>query len=321
MRDGRRCMYAGVLKIPEGKSGRFEVNQVHARAGTKMRSGTLRTALYGQESETLVFDEPTVWHELSEKGSVWMTDYPIEQRQMDDLIARASGRVLVGGLGLGYAVVALARRPRVREIVVVERSRDVANLVWAATRKRVREIGRKVPMRLVVDDLFKYLKQRQARRNGQPEFTWGLFDIWQGDGEATFHHTVIPLRKLAHGVVRTLVNWNEDVMRGQLCMGLDTKVEILTLPNTKRKQMEGMFPTLEMLTSNQKSIYHQWAVPFWRWFKYHQERGPVDRELVKFVMLHYVAGYGRPERKHVLSGLLRERTNVVDLTRLSAARS
>ena len=138
MRIGTKKFYAGALDIPAGKSKGVEVKRIQKPAGTTLKSGNLRTSMFGQKSENLVFDEPTVWHELSEKGfGVWMTDLPIEQRQTDELIARSSGRVLVGGLGLGYAVVALAARSKVKEIVVVEKNPVIIKLVWDATVARI----------------------------------------------------------------------------------------------------------------------------------------------------------------------------------------
>jgi hypothetical protein len=305
MKIGTKKTYANVLSIPAGKLKGVQVRHIRKPAGTTMTSGNARTAIFGQQSEQILFPEPTVWHELSEKGrGVWMTDLPIEQRQTDELIARARGRVLVGGLGLGYAVVALAARTKVTEIVVVEQNAAIIKLVWDATIKRVRKNRSGVKLTVINADLFDYLKERQAAKKARPEFTWGLFDIWQGDGESTFHEVVVPLRALAHGVVASLVCWNEDIMRGQLRMGLDTRVMLLTMPKDRQASYGHQAPTLEQLTTETPDIYRQWAVPFWRWFKDNaNEAGVFNEELVRFVMDQYVHNYGRPEAFNGLPAL------------------
>lgn len=316
MKTGYKKTYSGILDIPARKLGGIEVRHIRKPAGTVLSSGNLRTTLFGQNNERLTFDEPTVWHELSEKGrGVWMTDLPIEQRQTDELIGRSRGRVLVGGLGLGYAVVALAARPKVKEIVVVETNPAIIKLVWDATVARIRTLfpKRKVKLIIVQADLFEFLKERQAHKRVRPEFAWGLFDIWQGDGESTFHETVVPLRALAHGVVASLVCWNEDVMRGQLYQALETRLHLLMMAEKDPTMVnEKLAPTLAQLTADSDSIWVQWAVPFWRWFKDHAyEDGVINVELVRFVMKMYVKTYGRPEALNGLPALRPYRSKVL----------
>lgn len=311
MKTGVKKHYAGILDIPARKLKGVEVRHILKPAGTTLTSGTMRTAMFGQASEKLTFEEATVWHELSEKGhGVWMTDYPIEQRQTDELIARSHGRVLVGGLGLGYAVVALAARAKVKEIVVIESNPAIIKLVWDATVARIRTLypARKVKLSVIEADLFDYLKERQAAKKGKPEFAWGLFDIWQGDGESTFHEVVVPLRALAHGVVASLVCWNEDVMRGQLYLGLESRFMMVSRPD-----QFGDMLTLDKLIVDGDSVYTQWAVPFWRWFKDHAYEGKtLNEELVRFVMKLYVKNYGRPEALNGLPALRPYRSKALE---------
>lgn len=307
-------VYAGVLAVPEGKSNAVAVRHVQKPPGTVLRTGTIRTAIFGQRSEALTFDEATTWHELSEEGhGVWMTDLPIEQRQTDELIRKASGRVLVGGLGLGYAVVALAAKRAVKEIVIVERSPDIINLVMEPTLATIaaNKSSRSTRVTCVEADLFDYLdgsgKHHPARRTvadarrtervvpqGSVPFDWGLFDIWQMDSESTFHSTIVPLRKLAQGVVRELVCWNEDIMRGQLQQGLQTRLLFLRMPRTQEEKDGGfVLPTIEFLCEPHDSIYTDWAVPFWRWYREHADK--VDPGIVSRTLRMYALCYGRPE--------------------------
>jgi hypothetical protein len=290
MRAGRKRWYDHVLDIPEGESGPVRISYRIEPAGKAMRSDNMRTVVFGQRGEALCYPHETRWHELSEeKRGVWMTDLPIEQRQMDDLIQKASGRVLVGGLGVGYAAVALAHRPRVKQIVVVERSQHIINLVWEATLAKVPDPSK---LTIVKADLFKYLKARESF------FTWGLFDIWQGDGESTFHQTVVPLRGLADGMVRTVECWNEDIMRAQLLQGMESRLHWLDHPMAK--QIVGC--DLDVLCDDTvQSPYVKWAVPFWRWYREH--KAALDSMEIAHMMRRYVACYGRPELQQGLSFL------------------
>jgi hypothetical protein len=290
VRAGRKRWYDGVLDIPEAESGPVSIVHRIEPAGTTIRSGNMRTAIFGQRAEEIHYEEPTRWHTLSEEGfGVWMTDLPIEQRQMDELIQnKASGRVLVGGLGVGYAAVALAHRPRVKQIVVVERSQDIINLVWESTLAKVPDPSK---LTIVNADLFDYLKARESF------FTWGLFDIWQGDGETTFHTTVVPLRKLADGMVRTVECWNEDIMRAQLFQGMESR--LLWLDHPQAKQIVGC--DLDVLATDNESIYIQWAVPFWRWYR--ENKAWLTGDEIAHTMRRYVTCYGRPELQDGLTWL------------------
>lgn len=285
MQMGRETFYHPVLRIPEGRSGRFAIQHVVKPANTMLPLSTMRTAMYGQPTGQVSYSYDTVWHKLTENDGVWMTDFPIEQRQHDELLDGMRGRVLVGGLGLGYAATALAKMRSVREIVIVERSANVAQLVWPHLDKAVH---RKAT--LVQADLFKYLRAHQHER-----FRFGFYDIWTGDGESTFHSTVVPLRKLSHGMVGKVRCWNEDIMRGQLWMGLNTRLRMLD---------GGMLDVFEYLPKATERVrgnpYVNWAVPFWRWYR---DDRP-DTVTAQRVAQAYAWVYGMPEHAELLRELV-----------------
>lgn len=66
---------------------------------------------------------------LQHGGDLVMNDLPYELKKHLGFVLRAHGRVLVTGLGLGCVVRALLINPRVRRLVVIERSPDVIKLV------------------------------------------------------------------------------------------------------------------------------------------------------------------------------------------------
>lgn len=63
------------------------------------------------------------------KDVVVMSDTPAEAHDHDKLYRAARGRVLVNGLGLGFALKAILAKPEVECVTVVEHSEDVLNLV------------------------------------------------------------------------------------------------------------------------------------------------------------------------------------------------
>lgn len=63
------------------------------------------------------------------RWKTWMVDDPPQWRSMQIFAEKASGKVLTCGLGLGLVAKELARNPHVDKVVVVERDRDVIQLV------------------------------------------------------------------------------------------------------------------------------------------------------------------------------------------------
>jgi len=249
---GKRTVYENVLNIPEATVGEFAIRHMVKPAGAPVPTSNLRTALYrGQAQPSVVYDHETRWHSLTEGDGVWMTDYPIEQIQHDEELKGMRDSILIGGLGLGYAATALAQRRTVKRIVVVEKQPEVVALVAPHIAHP--------KITVVTADLFDYLK---AGAEGQ-RFSYGFYDIWQSDGETTFHHVVMPLRQLSRGLVGSVTCWNEIVMRGQLLNGLHSRLLMLDHPQSSL--------TLEALTAgleddNTAAVYVNWAKPYWAWF-------------------------------------------------------
>lgn len=58
-----------------------------------------------------------------------MSDTPAEMRDHEQFVRLASGKVLVAGLGLGMVAMALAEKPEVTHVAVIEKEADVIRLV------------------------------------------------------------------------------------------------------------------------------------------------------------------------------------------------
>lgn len=106
------------------------------------------------------------------RWKTWMVDDPLHWEGIQHYAGRIRrGRVLVGGLGLGLIVHALRGRDDVAEIVVVEQSADVIEL-----------IGPLVPrerLTIVHDDFW-----RIVAATPRGAFATIFVDLWVGDGPA-----------------------------------------------------------------------------------------------------------------------------------------
>ena len=263
--------YTNVLRIPEAKRGDWRVRHVRRPARHPFSLATARTQFIGGDAPGVMsFPKATTWHELLQDDAVWMSDYPIEQVQLDRDMDGLRGDVLVGGLGLGYVVTALAQRPEVERVVVVELSEAVIDLVWPHTLKGK---AARSKVELVHGDLFKYLKRTPASFDG------ALYDIWASDSEATFFDVVLPLLRLSVGNVRSRPRcWNERVMRAQLRFGLLGNLAMAKQDPSRLKRL------CELETNPLRAKWMNWRVPFFQW--YEREKPTLDvamREAASFV--------------------------------------
>jgi hypothetical protein len=210
------------VRVPEGSVAGARVRHLPYDAGSAFATASPRTMIYGgHDSGPVAFPEAGHFHELSDEDGVWMTDRPIETVQMWDLARRASGEVLVGGLGLGVLPALLHLTGRCRgAITVVERDPRVIDLAWEALCERTAQLPNPLPLHLIEDDLREFVKGGRDRA-----FDFAIYDTWRSDGVDTLLSTVVPLRADSHrsGIVRhpeCVLAWNEDVMRAQLYQAL-----------------------------------------------------------------------------------------------------
>ena len=251
------------LSIPEGKVGEYAIEHFTIPKGEKVMLNNMRNILLGKQKgvHSLVYDADTHWHRLTGPTGTWMTDLPVEQRQMEECLKGMRGRVLVGGLGLGLAAHLLAQKKQVKSVTVIEISQEVIRLVASTLESRHYPEANKI--QVLRFDLFDYLKDYS-----QKPFDHAFFDIWQSDGEGTFFEVVCPLLSSSKGKVKhPPVCWNVDNMRGQLLHGLTSRLLFMS-PEVREK-----FPQQTALMLKHPpwemgdDIWTRWAVPFWRWWK------------------------------------------------------
>ena len=200
--------------LAEQKRGKYQISIEFYPAGARLPVVSMRNAIFmGLKPTVLTLERPLGVHELRENGhGIWMTTMPQEIEQHQRQLNLMHGRVLVGGLGLGVAVAMLENNKNVKEIVVVEQTYEIMQMVspWLTKRKTSTFRG----------DLYAYLKM--AKKDGI-KFDCAFYDIWCPTGERVLMEHVLPLRKASEGVVTgNIENWNEDEMIGQVYMHCQT---------------------------------------------------------------------------------------------------
>ena len=276
-----------VLDIEQARVGAFEIVHDYRDPGASFPTSTLRAQLIGGQGNTpLVFPDATCWHKLIEHGvnddgepdtGTWMTDYPMEQVQLDRHLPDMMGSVLVGGLGLGYAVTQLADRDEVLEIVCVEISPEVIELVEPWTMDHGK-------LRVVNADLHDYLA------NCDRTFDTAFYDTWAPDSVAVFVDTVMPLREASRGIVTgEIACWNEDVMRGQLYSVLTSRLAMIIMGGPEGEEIKPEMFAVEK--TGEGAEYSNWQVPFWQALvdgRIAQGDNPMDSAAARF----YADNYG-----------------------------
>ncbi len=203
--------HASPVVLPEASSGKAQIRHRILKAGEKVSIIGMRQAyLRGTRPACTLLPEPLLVHELThEDHGVWMTDLPEELNQIAELLfnVRPTGRVLVGGLGLGILPSAVTGCEGVEQVIVIELDEDVINLCAKGTYCDV----------IIKMDIIDYL------RTTSEHFDYYLLDTWQGTGECTWWEDVMPLRRLIRGRwgTRPVVHcWAEDIMQGQIFRNL-----------------------------------------------------------------------------------------------------
>lgn len=113
------------VAVPEGKSGDWAVQRFTISDGD-VGLFNLRLIRDGQARRIV---PPGTYTRLVRGRAVVMSDTPAESHEHGVLYRRASGNVLMNGLGLGFGLAAILRKPDVAAVTVIEKSPDVVALI------------------------------------------------------------------------------------------------------------------------------------------------------------------------------------------------
>lgn len=100
------------------------------------------------------------------QGAIWMSSAPSEMLTQRPAVQKAEGKVLLGGLGLGWLLGKVSAKDTVEEVIVVEKSKEL--LQWYGN-----ELCLKYPKvrEVICDDVYNQL----GRHGGKTIY---LLDIW-----------------------------------------------------------------------------------------------------------------------------------------------
>jgi len=159
-------------RIPRRCCENFCITKKPAREGNIWTMKEDERGVFGYED--VLFTRKATITGLEEKVPtakpiVWMTDSPREYYAMWELVARTKPRrVLVGGLGLGILANLLSKRSDIDEVVVVEKSKCVIDLVKPYLHPKVK---------MIHGDFFKTASELS---NKGEEYDTVILDIYTG---------------------------------------------------------------------------------------------------------------------------------------------
>jgi len=153
-----------LVDIPEGQSGDWKIEKFSVTIDEAKLYNARASFNFSNRGQYI---RPGDYTKLMRKGTVVMSDTPSEIRDHLDIIGRAEGQVLIGGLGLGVVVGACCEKPEVEHVTVIEISPNVIELVGQHYQKK---FGDKLT--IIQDDVFTWKWPRGAH------YSVAWFDIW-----------------------------------------------------------------------------------------------------------------------------------------------
>lgn len=111
--------------IPEAKKGNAEIKH-YTITEEESKWSSLRATI---NRVPFMAAAPMKTCQLRIGGAIMMSDTDMEWRTNQPFIRRAHGRVLIGGLGIGFVILPLLNNPEVESVTVIENSQDVIDLV------------------------------------------------------------------------------------------------------------------------------------------------------------------------------------------------
>jgi spermidine synthase len=110
------------INVPDGVSGDWKVEtfEVSSKDAEMQRIQIMKTGRGVKAG---------IYKKLVRNGTLVMSNTPDEIRDFSSFVHKAKGKILVNGLGIGVLLKALLNKDEVTEITVIEKSKDVINLV------------------------------------------------------------------------------------------------------------------------------------------------------------------------------------------------
>ena len=148
--------------------------------------------------------DPGSYVRLRINGGVMMSNTHDEYRSNVDVLYRAHGHVLIGGLGLGCVLDCILDKPEVFSVTVIEQSKDVIDLVGSQFTS--------AKLTVIHGDVLKWKPRRGSK--------WDViyFDIWQDICVDNLKEIAVLHQKYKHYLNRKnerswMNSWHADHLR------------------------------------------------------------------------------------------------------------
>jgi len=192
--------------VPEGERGEAKV--AHFEVDEKAsRFTSIRAAVNMRSGE---YVPPGRYARLVVGGDLMMSDTQMEQDTNSCAVHAANGDVLIAGMGLGVMLIPTCRKPEVTKVLVVEKSKDVIDLVGPHVRRFLGKDAEKLT--IVQGDIFDF----KPPKGQMWDTIW--WDVWPTvcednlDGLSTLKRRFC--KRLNKGNPRCWMGaWEEDSLR------------------------------------------------------------------------------------------------------------
>lgn len=146
--------------LPEKQIGDFQIS--HFELGEfYVKAFLLRDIFTGREEHKGL--KPGKFVKLCRKGSIIMSDLPMEYQTNSKFIQKVHGDVLIAGLGLGLVLITIQDNPEVKTITIIEKHQEIIDLIFP-------HLPIEKQCKVVCEDIFNYIPKKK--------FNTIYFDIW-----------------------------------------------------------------------------------------------------------------------------------------------
>ncbi|MBQ8720466.1 MAG: hypothetical protein IJY65_05475 [Clostridia bacterium] len=197
------------IKIESFKDGRWELRrEAYLPYRGVIAGDMICTDDFADIPPLGFFTERFEFPAVLEDGNEWMTLTPVDLDTSEEAIAKARGKVVTFGLGLGYYAYMASAKPEVESVTVVEKSPDVIKLF---SEKILPQIPWKAKIRIVNADAFEYAEHVMP----QEGFDLAFVDTWRDASDGVpMYERMKSLEVLSQGT--RFMYWIEGFLRSRL---------------------------------------------------------------------------------------------------------
>ena len=206
-------LYMKEIQVPKKKVGNFQLGTAVYEKGEFFQYDMPDFSRVPVVPKIGFFDGKIQFPSIYEGVTPWMSICPSEIFSMEQPIQDAFGRVLVLGLGLGYYPFMISKFDHVKEIVIVERQKEVIELF---NNYLLPQFSHKEKIKVVQSDAFAYMEELECDQGfgadeGGP-FDFCFADIWENqvDGAKAYrkikeHEVRLPKTKFSYWIEESIL--------------------------------------------------------------------------------------------------------------------